>query len=211
MVGPNTDYTHNFDFNTGQITTQTRDGCVPRFFIKREPDQRTGVIKEVEYVEINVIGDRLSKRRPVVTDEHRARWGREYDAFKRGIELQLDGTGLAQWPVLDDTMISEFQRLGFRTVEHVAAATDSQIQNLQGGFGWRRAAQNFIEEQKITRIDPRDAQIALLTEQVNKLISMQGAATNAVQPISPVSFSSGARDDQSARRGRDSRASGVKL
>jgi len=47
-----------------------------------------------------------------------------YARFKAGSEPVLDGTPLAEWPMMSGSAMRELQYLGFKTVEQIAAATD---------------------------------------------------------------------------------------
>ena len=47
-----------------------------------------------------------------------------YARFKAGSEPVLEGTPLAEWPMMSGSAMRELQYLGFKTVEQLAAATD---------------------------------------------------------------------------------------
>ena len=47
-----------------------------------------------------------------------------YARFKTGSEPVLEGTPLAEWPMMSGSAMRELQYLGFKTVEQLAAATD---------------------------------------------------------------------------------------
>jgi hypothetical protein len=48
----------------------------------------------------------------------------KYARFKAGSEPVLEGTPLAEWPMMSGSAMRELQYLGFKTVEQLAAATD---------------------------------------------------------------------------------------
>lgn len=187
------EYIRNFDMNTGAIFKSQQDGCYPRFFLMKEPDPKTGVIKETEYVEINIRGDRLTRRAPRVTDEHRNRWPREYAAFKNNIELPVDGFPLTKWPDINERMVMELQALGFRTVEDMANAQENHLQHIHQGQGWKKRAQVFLAERNTVKVDERDEKIARLEAMVEQLAQAQNGK---------VSVSPGASDGAGKRRGR---------
>lgn len=175
------EYTHNFDLNTGAIHRPTQDGCVPRFFVTKEPNPKTGELKEIEYVEIIIRGDKLTKRCPIVTEAHRQRWPREYAAFKNNMTLPVDGTRLSEWSELTERQVQEMALLGFRTVEDFAGAQENQIANIPNGHGWRKRAQMFIAARSAPKDDARDAKIANLEAQVQRLLE----AKNEQVSVSP--------------------------
>lgn len=47
-----------------------------------------------------------------------------YARFKAGSEPVVEGTPLAEWPMMSGSAMRELQYLGFKTVEQLAAATD---------------------------------------------------------------------------------------
>lgn len=47
-----------------------------------------------------------------------------YARFKAGSEPVLEGTPLAEWPMMSGSAMRELQYLGFKTVEQLSAATD---------------------------------------------------------------------------------------
>jgi hypothetical protein len=178
----NVDYIHNFDLATGQVLKQTKDAIVPRFFIIREPNANTGALDEIEYVELRNPGDRLTCRRPKVTDEHRRRWPDHYRAFKLGIEPPVNGHALNKWSDMNEMTVAEFVRLGIQTIEALSTATDQAISGFQGGFGWRKRAQVYLEELKQQKAVDKDAVIAQLQAQVAQLMEAQVAKPRRGRP-----------------------------
>lgn len=53
-----------------------------------------------------------------------------YARFKAGSEPVLEGTPLAEWPMMSGSAMRELQYFGFKTVEQLAAATDETKRKL---------------------------------------------------------------------------------
>lgn len=135
MSVPNGTYTRT---NLGQ-----QDGSNhPRFFVDQVQDmvasENAGrpIFREEERVEIIMPGNPHTRPVARVSDEHRQRWPREYEAFKAGMEISPDGTPLEEWPILKRSQVMELKALGFKTVEHIRDMDDLAIQRI--GMGGRR-------------------------------------------------------------------------
>jgi|694.fasta_scaffold01948_49 hypothetical protein len=53
-----------------------------------------------------------------------------YAKFKTGSETVVDGTPLAEWPLMSGSAMRELQYLGFKTVEQLSVATDEAKRKL---------------------------------------------------------------------------------
>ncbi len=93
---------------------------------------------DVEYAFVTLPGGR-TKIPLRVTDEVRARYRLEYDAWKRGEEAPLNGMSLKEWPAITRSQAEEYWRLGVRTLEDLVAVPDTVLQQLGSGA---RALQN---------------------------------------------------------------------
>jgi hypothetical protein len=163
---------------------QGGDRNYPRFFIESIQDQlateREGrpIFRDEERVEIIMPGN--AHTRPVmrVTREHQEKWPKEYEAFKKGIEICADGTPLEEWPVLKKSMVLELKALGFQTVEHVASMDDLATQRIgMGGMGLRNRAKAYLDDAEAGKLtgqlqadnNRKDAQIAELSRKVEEM------------------------------------------
>jgi hypothetical protein len=134
---------------------QQRDKTIPTFKIQpvqntfRTQQEGRAIYDEKEFVEIIVPGERGSLVFEEVTDEHRARWPRQYDAFKRGLEPPTDGTPIEQWPPISQAKALELRSVNVRTVENLADVDDARLRNLgPGGFELRKQAQVWLDAAK---------------------------------------------------------------
>jgi hypothetical protein len=125
----------------------------PRFFVESVEDKAASVnagrpiFHDEERIEIIMPGNPYTRPVQRVTDEHRQKWPKEYQAFKAGLELAADGTPLEEWPRLKRSQVLELKALGFQTVEHVASMDDQAVQRVGiGGRQLRELAKAFLDD-----------------------------------------------------------------
>jgi hypothetical protein len=68
-----------------------------------------------------------------------------YARFKAGSEPVLEGTPLAEWPMMSGSAMRELQYLGFKTVEQLAAATDDVKRKLGPLSKFCKLAKEWLE------------------------------------------------------------------
>lgn len=159
-------------------------GVYPRFYVdsvlnpvatEREGRQ---IYTDIERVEIVIAGNPYTKPIENVTNEHRQRWSKEYEAFKQGIEMSPDGTPLEMWPVLKPSQILELKALGFKTVEHIRDMNDHAIQRIgMGGRMLKGLAEGFLDDAarvaETNRLaidnDRKDSEILALRHQIEEM------------------------------------------
>lgn len=122
--------------------------------------------------------------------------GPYYEAWKAGQEAPMDGTPLAAWPGVTPEIVDRLKMLRVRTVEDVAAMTDSDIDNFgMGGLSIRQQARAFCEMKKdrtqvqaevATQLAARDeshaAQLAVLREEMAALQAKLAEKPRAARP-----------------------------
>lgn len=164
--------------------------AVPVFFteaVKMEfKSKQAGrpVFEDREFVRIIIPGDRRSMVVEPVNDDHKARWPREYEAFKAGQEAPVDGTPLADWPQIGRARVEELAYFHIRTVEQLAAVNDAHLQNLgMGAREERERAKVFLDVAKngtgplsklVTRVEQAEARADTLEsalQQANQRIA----------------------------------------
>lgn len=96
----------------------------------KSKDAGRPIFDEVEMVEVWFSGDRTNRPRFEVTDEHRERWPKEYEAFKSGVKISDSGTPLEHWPQMTVGKVMELKALGVPTVEALAGMPDGNLTNL---------------------------------------------------------------------------------
>lgn len=140
------------------------------------------IYDEVEMITIISPGNRLSSVHAIVDDTYKARFRDKYRRWKQGLAEEVSGTPLEAWGKLGVSQVAELKALNIRTVEQLAAMSDSDGNaTMMGFYGLKEAAQNFIVasagkagDMKLAKeLETRDAEIALLKDQMAQLIKVQ--------------------------------------
>lgn len=133
---------------------RVRDTAIPRFYEKDYKMNAASlaaghsVYEKREYVEILTPGTKSNPDRPVI-DADKARWPAQYQAFKNGKVLAIDGMPLEKWTLADVAQVEFLKHWNIRTVEQLARLTDAQIQNLgTGGRQLVTSAKLWLEQAK---------------------------------------------------------------
>lgn len=177
---------------------------IPQFFVDSVQDERATaeqgrpIFREVERVKILMPGNQYLAPVHNVTDEHRQRWAREYEAFRRGIDMAPEGTPLEQWNILSKAQVHELKGVHLRTVEDVARMTDAAIQQLPFGQRLREAAVAYLDDAAASalasRLSAENEQMAAdmsllkrqneeLKAQLNQLFAEVQGMKNAPNPL----------------------------
>lgn len=166
-------------------------GVWPRFYmdtISDEPESRRQgrrCFKEEERVEIYMPGNNLNIPVFRVTDEHRERWPKQYEAFKAGLEPPTDGIPLEEWPALNRSQILELKYLNFRTVEDIVNASDTSLQRI--GMGARilkERAKAFVDDTaRIALVEKTTSELSASTARVSDLELMVKQQTELLEKL----------------------------
>jgi hypothetical protein len=68
-----------------------------------------------------------------------------YAAFKAGSEAVISGTPLAEWPLMNGSILRELQHLGFKTVEQLADAHDEVKRKLGPTGRFIKMAKDWLD------------------------------------------------------------------
>jgi predicted nucleic acid-binding Zn-ribbon protein len=68
-----------------------------------------------------------------------------YARFKAGSEPVLEGTPLAEWPMMSGSAMRELQYLGFKTVEQLSVATDDVKRKLGPLSKFAKLAKEWLD------------------------------------------------------------------
>ncbi|RAK51198.1 hypothetical protein [Phenylobacterium soli] len=125
----------------------------PRFYMRAVQNnfksnlEGRPIFDEVEFVEIHVPGDRGTISDRPVNASDKARWPREYAAFKANEEIPEEGTPIGEWPAINRSQAEELKHAKVRTVEQLAALPDEALMRVvpMGGFSLRDKARRFLE------------------------------------------------------------------
>lgn len=143
----------DFQYNNQQ---KMDAGLLVRFFTKPVQDevqtreQGRPIFCDVEYVDVQVPGDRLGGVCRPASSSDKQRWQGHYEAFKKRTSNDevLTGTPLAQWPAVTRSQVEELAFFHVKTVEQLANLADSNAHNFMGIHAMRRKAVEWLEISK---------------------------------------------------------------
>jgi len=131
------------------------DGCIPIFHHRIVDDpaksEETGKREYIEVPYVKVLSPGNDKEIPDfrVTDEHKKRWPRQWEAFKTGSEIPLEGTPFKMWMGITPVEAKMLQDAGIRTVEELVKVPDLNLKNIGGSFIPLKArAEAFLASQE---------------------------------------------------------------
>lgn len=134
---------------------ERKNPVIPRFYVEAQKNnfqsQKEGrpIFDDVEMVQCIIPGDNKSMPTYAVNDDHRARWPKQYEAFKKGIDMPRHGTPLKEWPVMTPSLVAMFGAANIVTIEELAAVGDNHLQNLgMGSRSFRDKARLYLDVAK---------------------------------------------------------------
>jgi len=111
-------------------------------------------------------------------------WKRNYERWKQGQEIPVDGTPLKGWTLLPGSVQKTLIELGILTVEALANANDEAISRIGiGALNYKRRAEAWVKEHKDKegpaieiaalqqKNDQLEATIAALTEKLDAFVA----------------------------------------
>lgn len=126
------------------------DTAIPHFYLRQVRDEAATlasgsvVYKEEEFVRIRIPGDRFNVIDTNVSDHHRQRWPRQYEAFKAKKEQKVEGFPLEAWPVASPAVVSSLAEIHIQTVEQLANMAETGLPKMQGIREIQMRAREFI-------------------------------------------------------------------
>lgn len=127
-------------FDLTKIGQDPLERVFPKFFIKTLKDEEASesagqaVFKDVPYVEMHTPGDRRNIPIMRVTDDHKEYWHKQWEAFERGMEPEIDGFPLQEWPQMSSSMCMTLNEMHIFTVEQLAETQVDSLKNLGPGY-----------------------------------------------------------------------------
>lgn len=135
------------------------------------------IFKDMEMVELRFPGNTNTVWDLPVTDEHRQKYARQYEAFLRGDEMAIDGTPIEQLTVLTRAQIKELKSLDIHTIEAAAGLSDLVIQRFMGGYKLRELAKRYLEQAEGL------APLALVIEENDKMKAQINAQASQLEEL----------------------------
>lgn len=156
-----------------------------RFFVKpmmnRAKSRKAGrpIYEELEMIEIMVPGDKHCIPTRPARQLDKARFSRQYQAFKAGKEDQQSGTPLNVVPFMTPAKAEEYKFFNIATVEQLAGAADSSAAAgaVMGFQGDKQKAAAYLQMaegnapilEMQQKLEDRDNQIAAMQEQMQQM------------------------------------------
>jgi hypothetical protein len=171
---------------------------LPRFFTNSVLDpiasERAGrpIFRDREEVELLIPGNPYNIPCYVVTDEHRNRWPKQYEAYRAGKEMATTGTPLEEWSILRRSQVLELKALNIFTVEQAANIDDNACQRIgMGGVRIRELAKAYLDEAAAAAIlskatadsERKDLEIASLNHKVEELSELLNRLHGQMQDL----------------------------
>jgi hypothetical protein len=157
------------------------------------------IYQDEERIEISFPGNQLNIWVGRVTEEHRQKYARQYEAFLKGEEIAHEGTPIEQMTVLNKAQVKELKYFDIFTVEDAANLSEQGVQAIgMGGARLREMAKKYLEQAQgfapIAKLvsdnenllSQLQAQKAQMEEMNRTLMAMQGQLqTYAQAPLPP--------------------------
>jgi hypothetical protein len=159
----------------------------------KSAEQGRPVFKDVEYIDIQVPGQRGSGVKRKASYRDKQRFPKHYAAFQQRVELPQEGTPLAEWGMITRSLAEELSFQNIKTVEHLANLSDSIASGFMGGYTLKGKANAWLDRAKADvtlehlegELAKRDAQIAELSAKLDALVteSKPKRKTRAVKEV----------------------------
>jgi hypothetical protein len=142
-----------------------------KFYYETRPDKAKTeeegrpVFKEVEYVDIRVVG---KKNGAVCRPAQR-------------IKEPEVGTPLSEWPPIGRSTVETLSFSNIKTVEQLAEMSDSVASQIMGGFGFKEKAKAFLEYTKETKKVTDAAALEKKNEELQEQVDVLMARLDALE------------------------------
>lgn len=146
------------------------------------------IFEDREYIEIRAPGDRLNVVHKEVTQDIRQRYATQYKAWKAGQDQDAAvGTPLAMWPQVTSSDVETFKYQGIRTVEQLAALSETTIQALGPGYRkLKQRATDFLAASKdgaaMTKLRAENEEMSKRLAHLEKLAESQAEMLAELKP-----------------------------
>ena len=193
--------TADFDHRHFEVGNNAGDEqLLVKFFIKARENKTKSlkegrsIFEDVEYVDIRVAGSRNGHVCRAARDGDKRRFPKHYEAFKQRTEMPVEGTPLVEWAIVTRSQAEELAFFNVKTVEQLAAMSDTQAQKFMGMHSLRRKAKDWLTEAKenapalklAEELRVRDEQFAELQAKFDKLSEMMESVSlqkNTAEPV----------------------------
>lgn len=136
-----------------------------------------------DYISIQVPGNELTKVVEQVEDRHKRRFPQQWAHYQNTKQnAPVEGWALKEWTQINAAQLKVLNFHNFFTVEQLAAAADGTINGLGMGYmelktkavnALKAAKDASFATQQAAELEKRDAEIAVLKEQMAQLMESQ--------------------------------------
>lgn len=149
-----------------------------------------GGFKDREFITILLPGDMKSAPRRPLRDFDKARFKRQYEAWKKGQRMTPDGTPLSAVPWMTPAQVRQFSIYEIYTLEELSSVPDGALDNMgMGARKFRQMAIDWIDAMKggdsfkrlTAQANEQQGEIASLKNQLEQLTAQLDAATRDKQ------------------------------
>jgi hypothetical protein len=151
-----------------------------KFFTKSREDKTASkkegrpIFKDVEYVDIKVAGNRSGGASRPATFADKQRFPRHYAAYQQRIEAPMNGTPLAEWPLMTRTQVEELAYHNVKTVEQLVGMSDTLAANFMGMNDLRRKGKQWLEHtEETSRINEIETLKASNDEKADRIVTLE--------------------------------------
>jgi hypothetical protein len=151
--------TANYNHNDFANTSEADKGLLVKYFYKERPDSAASAengyptFKEVPYIEIRIPGQRDAQACRPASEADNQRFPAHYKAFLDRVEAPIEGMPLAEWPQVTRSQVEALAFNSIKTVEQLAAVSDTNISGFMGGYGLKAKAQKWLEMNSAETVD----------------------------------------------------------
>lgn len=157
---------------------ESAEGVIPRFFMKAVLDKKASeeqgvqIYKEVEFIDIKLLGDHTLAFERKVTEADKKRFADSYRRFKEGKKQKFgSGLPLEEWPAVDNAMVKTLNSMDVYTVEQLSEFPDNFIHKLPMGQTWKQKAIAWLKQREGGATDDLRAEVNELKELLNKTLA----------------------------------------
>ena len=141
--------------------------------------------KDQDYAVITVPGDKGNNKDKIesffekkeaemrngrVHPEWIKKWRADYESYKQGLEIPVDGTPIKGWKLISGSQQEELIRMNVRTVEALANLSDDGVRNFgMGAITLKQRAKAWIEQN-----GSKEADTLLLADLMKQVESLSG-------------------------------------
>lgn len=159
-----------------------------KFFTKQRKNETESlkegrpIYKDVEYVDIKVPGNRTGGASRPATFKDKQRFPRHYAAYKQREEMPVEGTPLAEWPIMSRSQVEELSFHNVKTVEQLVAMSDSLASQFMGMNGLKAKAKMWLEDSEETaRINKIQSLESSNIEKAEKIATLESQVLSLME------------------------------